>query len=83
MLLVDLYNIPCILRAFKILQTAYPDAKLVIASFGDQRKYLEKYVDELGLRNVEFVGKVNRTRMAELYDEIDIYLNSPNTDNMV
>jgi glycosyltransferase involved in cell wall biosynthesis len=81
-LLEELYNIPCILRAFAIIQERYPDAKLIIASFGDQRENLENYAKELNLKNVEFVGKVNQERMAELYNEIDIYLNSPNTDNM-
>ncbi len=81
-LLEDLYNIPCILRAFKIIQTKYPDAKLIVASFGHLRESLENLSNELGLKNVEFVGKVSQERMAQLYGEIDIYLNSPNTDNM-
>lgn len=81
-LLEELYNIPCILRAFKIIQEKYVNAKLIVASFGDQRDNLENYARELKLKNIEFVGKVNQQRMAELYNEIDIYLNSPNTDNM-
>lgn len=81
-LLEELYNIPCILRAFGLIQEKYPEARLVVASFGDQRDYLEKYAAELGLHNVEFVGKVSQEEMARLYDETDIYLNSPNTDNM-
>jgi glycosyltransferase involved in cell wall biosynthesis len=81
-LLEELYNIPCILRAFALIQEKYTDAKLIVASFGDQRENLENYAKELKLRNVEFVGKVNQQRMAELYNEVDIYLNSPNTDNM-
>lgn len=81
-LLEKLYNIPCILRAFKIIQSKYPAAKLIVASFGDQRENLENLAKELGLQNVEFVGKVSQERMAQLYDEVDIYLNSPDTDNM-
>lgn len=81
-LLEELYNIPCILRAFRIIQDNYPEARLIVASFGDQREYLENYARELGLENVEFVGKVTQEEMAELYDQVDIYLNSPNTDNM-
>ena len=81
-LLEELYNIPCILRAFAIIQAKYPNAKLIVAGFGNQRESLEKYAKELKLNNVEFVGKVNQERMAELYGEVDIYLNSPNTDNM-
>jgi len=81
-LLERLYNIPCILRAFRILQDRYQDARLVVAGHGDQREHLENYARELALRNVEFVGKVSQMRMAELYNNADIYLNSPDTDNM-
>lgn len=81
-LLEELYNIPCILRAFSLIQQKYTEAKLIVASFGDQRENLENYAKELKLKNVEFVGKVSQERMAQLYNEIDIYLNSPNTDNM-
>ena len=81
-LLEELYNIPCILRAFSIIQKKYPEARLVIASFGDRRESLEKLAAELDLRNVEFVGKIPKEEMPDLYDGIDIYLNSPNTDNM-
>ncbi len=81
-LLEELYNIPCILRAFKVIQEKYPEAKLIVASFGDQRESLENYAKELKLENVEFIGKVSQAEMAELYGKVDIYLNSPNTDNM-
>ena len=81
-LLEELYNIPCILRAFGLIQKKYSEARLVVAGHGDQREYLENYTRDLGLRNVEFLGKVSNERMAELYNEADIYLNSPNTDNM-
>ncbi len=81
-LLEDLYNIPCILRAFAIIQEKYPEAKLIVASFGHLREDLEKMAKEMNLRNVEFVGKLPQKEMFELYNEIDVYLNSPNTDNM-
>ncbi len=81
-LLEELYNIPCILRAFRIVQDRIPEARLIVASFGDQREFLENFAAELKLENVKFVGKVDQQRMAELYNEVDIYLNSPNTDNM-
>ncbi|MDQ3179249.1 MAG: glycosyltransferase family 4 protein [Acidobacteriota bacterium] len=81
-LLEELYNIPCILRAFAIIQAKYPNAKLIVASFGDQRESLENLAKELKLNNVEFIGKVNQETMSELYGKVDIYLNSPDTDNM-
>jgi glycosyltransferase involved in cell wall biosynthesis len=70
------------LRAFGIIQEKYPQARLIVASFGDQRANLENYARELNLKNVEFIGRVEQDKMPELYDTVDIYLNSPNTDNM-
>ena len=81
-LLEDLYNIPCIFRAFGIVQKKYPEAKLIVAGFGYLRGELEKSVNEMKLQNVEFVGKIEQKEMFKLYDKVDIYVNSPNTDNM-
>lgn len=81
-LLEELYNIPCILRAFAVIQKKYAAAKLIVAGFGEQRANLENLARELKLENVRFVGKVAPEKMPALYDEADIYLNSPNTDNM-
>ena len=81
-LLEELYNVGCILRAFAIVQKKYPEARLVVAGFGAERENLENLARELKLENVRFVGKVEQDKMPALYDEADIYLNSPNTDNM-
>lgn len=81
-LLEELYNIPCILRAFSIVQKKYPQAKLIVAGFGSEREKLENLARELNLENVEFVGAVEQSKMPSLYDAVDVYLNSPNTDNM-
>jgi glycosyltransferase involved in cell wall biosynthesis len=77
-----LYNVSCVLRAFARIQAAVPDARLLVAGDGEQRGALHALAGELGLRNIEFLGQVSPTRMAQLYDEADIYLNSPNIDNM-
>lgn len=78
----DLYNVACTIEAFGIVQNEFQDASLVIAGDGPQKDELVHLVDQLGLRNIEFVGQVDQDRMAALYDEADIYLNSPNIDNM-
>lgn len=77
-----LYNVPCSLRAFAIVQAKYPDARLILANKGALRSQLEEMVRELCLRNVEFVGPVSQKRMAELHEEAGIYLTSPQIDNM-
>jgi glycosyltransferase involved in cell wall biosynthesis len=77
-----LYNVACTLRAFALIQKRFPEARLVVAGDGSQRGSLEALARELDLRNVEFIGRVAPERMPELYDAADIYLNSPDIDNM-
>ena len=77
-----LYNVACILRAFQIIQQRWPDAKLILAGDGSQRRELEALSQELKLRNVQFVGRVAPSQMTALYDSADVYLNSPDIDNM-
>lgn len=77
-----LYNVACTLRAFHLVQQRHPDARIVLAGDGSERARLEALARELELRNVEFIGRVPNDRMPGLYDAADIYLNSPNIDNM-
>lgn len=80
--LESLYNVSCTLRAFATIQHSLPDARLTVAGDGSERVALEVMSRELGLRNTEFLGRVAPERMNELYDAADIYLNSPDIDNM-
>ncbi|MEO5817804.1 MAG: glycosyltransferase family 4 protein [Gemmatimonadaceae bacterium] len=80
--LEPLYNVGCTLRAFGVIQQQEPDAVLTVVGDGSERASLEALARELGLRNVEFAGKVPPQRMREFYDAADVYLNSPNIDNM-
>ncbi|MEP7198301.1 MAG: glycosyltransferase family 4 protein [Chloroflexota bacterium] len=80
--LEPLYNIACTLRAFALIQAQYADARLIVAGDGSQRNALEQLARELQLRNVDFVGRVEQARMHEWYDAADVYLNTPNIDNM-
>lgn len=80
--LEPLYNVGCILRAFEIIQSRYPEASLTIAHDGICRAELESLAADLKLRNTRFVGKVAPTNVPDLYDQADIYLTSPNLDCM-
>lgn len=80
--LEQLYNVPCTLKAFGIVQQRYSGACLTIAHDGPMRTQLEQVVRDLGLRNVKFVGTVPQHEVPDLYDGADIYLTSPNIDNM-
>ena len=81
-LLEPLYNVPCVLRAFAIVQQHFPDASLTVAGDGSMRRQLEALAGSLGLKNTVFVGGVSYDRMPELYDSADVYLNAPDLDNM-
>jgi glycosyltransferase involved in cell wall biosynthesis len=81
-LLEPLYNVPCVLRAFAIIQQSYPDARLTIAADGFLRRELEALARDLKLRNAEFIGFVKFEDMPALYDAADIYLSATSIDNM-
>ncbi|HZH91990.1 MAG TPA: glycosyltransferase family 4 protein [Pyrinomonadaceae bacterium] len=80
--LEPLYNVGCTLRAFQIIQQRFPEATLTVAGDGSQRAELEQLARELDLRGTTFVGRVEQSRMHELYECADIYLNSSDIDNM-
>jgi glycosyltransferase involved in cell wall biosynthesis len=80
--LYPLYNVACILKAFVKIQQRFPEARLIIAGDGSQRSSLEALTRNLGLKNVEFRGRIAPHKMSELYDEAHIFLNSSNIDNM-
>ncbi len=80
--LEPLYNVGCVIRAFAKIQKAIPYARLMIVGDGSQRGTLEKLVKELGLTEVHFLGSVPPSEMPGIYDQADIYLNTPNLDNM-
>jgi L-malate glycosyltransferase len=77
-----LYNVACTLRAFKHVQNRYPDATLTLVGSGSQDAALRATVEELALRNVHFAGRVPPTDIWRFYAEADIYLQTPDIDNM-
>lgn len=77
-----LYNVACTLRAFGRIQREVPHARLIVVGGGSQATQLSGLAAELGLRNVEFRGQLPPDQMGTVYDEADVYLNSPNIDNM-
>lgn len=81
--LEPLYNVECTIRAFHEIRAAFPAATMMVAGDGSERERLGALVDELGLGDaVTFVGRVTNEKMDSLYDASDVYLNSPNIDNM-
>lgn len=77
-----LYNVPCVLRAFAIIQQKFPGATLTVAGDGWMRPQLEELARELDLKQTTFVGRVAFEKMPALYDAADIYLTATDLDNM-
>jgi len=77
-----LYNVACTIRAFQLVQQQFPDAALTLVGGGKEEDRLRTLVRELGLRGVTFAGQVGPDDIARFYDAHDIYLQSPDIDNM-
>ena len=77
-----LYNVPCVLRAFALIQARMPEARLIVIGDGPERAHVHETARALALGNVEFVGAVRPTEMGRWYDEADVYLNASDIDNM-
>ena len=81
--LEEMYNIACVVRAFRIISDVYPDSLLTIVGGGSQREQLQQLTHSLGLNgNVVFAGRVPHDQLPALYDSHDILLNASNIDNM-
>ncbi len=74
------YRIPDLLRAFARIQARFPDASLLLAGYGPQERVILDTVAELGLRNVEYLGKLSAAESRKLYDRVDVYLCATSID---
>lgn len=80
--LEPLYNVACTLRAFRTVQDRWPEAVLTLVGGGGEDASLRRLAAALGVRGVTFTGRVPPNRIPELYAAHDIYLQSPDIDNM-
>jgi glycosyltransferase involved in cell wall biosynthesis len=77
-----LYNVTATVRAFALVQKRWPEASLTLVGGGPREQQLRELVDQLRLRQVTFAGRVRPDEIARYYAENDIYIQSPNIDNM-
>jgi glycosyltransferase involved in cell wall biosynthesis len=80
--LEPLYNVECTLRAFRLVQDRWPEATLTLVGAGSEGERLRALASALGLQHVRFVGRVRPEDIARHYRDNDIYVQSPNIDNM-
>ena len=78
----ELYNVASTLRAFRLVQARWPEARLTLVGAGREEPRLRALSDELGLRHVTFAGRVRPDEIAGFYAGHDIYVQSPIIDNM-
>jgi glycosyltransferase involved in cell wall biosynthesis len=77
-----LYNVACTLRAFRLVQDRWPGASLTLVGGGREEGNLRRLVRALNLANVTFPGRVPPDDIVRFYDEHDIYVQTPDIDNM-
>jgi glycosyltransferase involved in cell wall biosynthesis len=80
--LEPLYNVACTLRAFQIVQRRHPDATLTLVGGGSEERKLRMLAEELRLEGVTFAGRMPPEQIWRAYAEADIYVQTPNIDNM-
>lgn len=78
----ELYNIPCILRAFGKVQARYPKASLMLVGDGSQHVSLVQLAEDLHLHNVTFTGRVDNGKIYDYLSQADIMVSASTQDNM-
>jgi glycosyltransferase involved in cell wall biosynthesis len=77
-----MYNVSCTLRAFRLLQHVYPDATLTLVGAGSEDAKLRDLANQLRLNGVTFAGRVAPDAISTFYANADIYVQTPEIDNM-
>ena len=77
-----LYNLPCTLRAFRLVQDRLPGRHADAGRRRTRRTDAAPLVEELRLENVTFAGRVPPDDIWRYYAEADLYLQTPDIDNM-
>jgi len=77
-----LYNVACTLRAFRLIQDRWPAAAMTLVGGGTEDAALRTLAHALGLRHVTFAGRVAPGEIARFYADHDLYVQTPNIDNM-
>jgi glycosyltransferase involved in cell wall biosynthesis len=78
----SLYQVETTLRAFRLVQDRRPDASLTLVGGGPMEPALRALAAELRLRHVVFAGRARPDEIASTYAAHDIYIQSPEIDNM-
>jgi L-malate glycosyltransferase len=81
--LEPIYDIGTALRALSIVKRSWPDARMTIAGSGPDRDMLMALARALDLEaSVLFTGRLDNERMATVYQQAELFVNSSVVDNM-
>jgi phosphatidyl-myo-inositol alpha-mannosyltransferase len=78
--LEDRKGLPVLLEAYALLKARHADVQLVIVGDGRRRGGYERWVEEQGLADVRFAGRVSTVDLAAYYQHAAAYC-APNTGN--
>ncbi len=78
-----IYDIGTALRAFALIRTDWPGAKLTVAGSGSEQQVLHSLAARLGIAEAaDFCGRLDRDQMAVLYRSASVVMNPSRVDNM-
>lgn len=79
--LVHRKGIDVVINAVSKIKKTMPDIKYIIMGDGPEKSALAELVNELGLQNnVEFLGKVTREKMREVFQTADLFVLTPRNE---
>lgn len=76
------YSVDIVVRAFDRLKKGHPESRLCLVGKGPAEKRIRDLVRTLELRDVAFAGPVSHSKIAQYYEENDIFINASWVDNM-
>ena len=80
--LEKVYNIPLEKNAFYRIKSKMSEAKLYIVGDGSLKNELETKVKNSGVDGIYFLGRVDNSKIGEIINKSDIYINPTTADNM-
>jgi glycosyltransferase involved in cell wall biosynthesis len=75
-------NVPCALKAFRLVKQKYPRAEMMVIGDGSARSALERMAVSENIHGVTFAGRVDRRERIRCFAEADVYLSSSSVDTI-
>ena len=78
----DIYDIPCVVKAFNMVVDIFPNAKLGLVGDGPEKDKILKLIKKLKLQDkVKVYGRIIHNKLPKIYDQYDIFINASKIDN--